>query len=36
MLAGTTITSDGPSYATNVAYRTDSARNFIKQFVTLP
>ncbi|WP_203935842.1 trypsin-like serine protease [Planosporangium mesophilum] len=38
VLAGTTITGDSPCYATNVAYRmdTDSARNFLKQFVTLP
>jgi secreted trypsin-like serine protease len=38
VLAGTTITGDGPCYATNVAYRTDSdsARNFLEQFVALP
>jgi secreted trypsin-like serine protease len=38
VLAGTTITGDGPCYATNVAYRTDSdsARNFLTQFVSLP
>jgi hypothetical protein len=38
VLAGTTITGDTPCYATNVAYRTDtdSARNFLKQFVALP
>ncbi|GAA1803308.1 hypothetical protein GCM10009835_22770 [Planosporangium flavigriseum] len=38
VLAGTTITGDSPCYATNVAYRTDSdsARNFLKQFVALP
>ena len=38
VLAATTITGDVPCYATNVAYRTDtdSARNFLKQFVALP
>jgi secreted trypsin-like serine protease len=38
VLAGTTITGDTPCYATNVVYRTDtdSARNFLKQFVALP
>jgi hypothetical protein len=38
VLAGTTITGDTPCYATNVAYRTDSdsARDFLKQFVALP
>lgn len=38
LLAGTTITGDGPCYATNVAYRldTDTARGFLGQFVDLP
>ena len=38
VLAGTTITGDGPCYATNVAYRMDSAsaRAFLGQYVTLP
>ena len=38
VLAATTITGDVPCYATNVVYRTDSdsARNFLRQFVALP
>ncbi|SBT54347.1 trypsin-like serine protease [Micromonospora narathiwatensis] len=38
ILAGTTITGDGPCYATNVAYRMDtpSARGFLAPFVDLP
>lgn len=38
MLAATTITGDGPCYATNVVYRmdTDTARNFLGQYVALP
>jgi secreted trypsin-like serine protease len=38
ILAATTITGDTPCVATNVDYRldTDSARNFLRQFVTLP
>ncbi|WP_248960879.1 trypsin-like serine protease [Sphaerisporangium perillae] len=38
VLAATTITGDIPCYATNVTYRTDSdsARNFLQQFVALP
>jgi hypothetical protein len=38
VLVGTTITGDAPCYATNVTYRTDteSARAFLKPFVTLP
>ncbi|GIG61562.1 hypothetical protein Lfu02_59340 [Longispora fulva] len=38
LLAGTTITGDGPCYATNVIYRldTDSARAFLAAFVPLP
>lgn len=38
ILAGTTITGDTPCYATNVAYRMDtaSARSFLASFVTLP
>ena len=38
ILAGTTITGDVPCYATNVAYRTDSAsaRAFLAPFVALP
>ncbi|WP_200210974.1 trypsin-like serine protease [Micromonospora coerulea] len=38
ILAGTTITGDTPCYATNVAYRMDtaSARSFLAPFVTLP
>lgn len=37
-LAATTITGDGPCYATNVAYRMDtrSARGFLAPFVVLP
>jgi hypothetical protein len=37
-LAGTTITGDSPCYATNVAYRMDSAsaRAFLDPFVALP
>lgn len=37
-LVGTTITGDGPCYATNVAYRLDSAaaREFLAPYVTLP
>ncbi|GLW74667.1 hypothetical protein Kpho02_69650 [Kitasatospora phosalacinea] len=37
-LVATTITGDGPCYATNVAYRLDtpSARTFLSPFVTLP
>jgi hypothetical protein len=38
ILAGTTITGDSPCYATNVAYRMDSAsaRAFLDPFVALP
>lgn len=38
VLAGITITGDVPCYATNVAYRTDSAsvRSFLAPFVALP
>lgn len=38
VLAATTITGDGPCYATNVAYRLDTpvARAFLAPFVTLP
>lgn len=38
LLVGTTITGDGPCYATNVAYRLDasSARSFLAPFVALP
>lgn len=38
ILAGITITGDAPCYATNVAYRTDtaSARSFLEPFVALP
>lgn len=38
VLAGTTITGDSPCYATNVAYRMDSAsaQAFLGQYVTLP
>lgn len=38
VLAATTITGDGPCYATNVVYRTDtaSARAFLAPFVALP
>jgi hypothetical protein len=38
VLAGTTITGDAPCYATNVAYRMDSAsaRAFLGSFVALP
>ncbi|WP_454852215.1 trypsin-like serine protease [Promicromonospora soli] len=38
VLAATTITGDGPCYATNVSYRLDSpsARAFLKTFVALP
>ncbi len=38
VLAGTTITGDAPCYATNVAYRMDSAsaRAFLGPFVALP
>jgi hypothetical protein len=38
ILAATTITGDGPCYATNVSYRMDtpSARAFLSQFVLLP
>ncbi|MEV4758896.1 trypsin-like serine protease [Micromonospora sp. NPDC049559] len=38
LLAATTITGDMPCYATNVVYRldTDTARDFLSQFVTLP
>ncbi|WP_412537906.1 trypsin-like serine protease [Longispora sp. K20-0274] len=38
LVAGTTITGDGPCYATNVIYRldTDSARAFLGAFVPLP
>jgi Trypsin len=38
VLFGTTITGDTPCYATNVTYRLDtpSARDFLRQFVTLP
>ncbi|WP_229840071.1 trypsin-like serine protease [Streptomyces roseolilacinus] len=37
-LVATTITGDGPCYATNVAYRLDApgARAFLAPFVTLP
>ncbi|MFG3419775.1 trypsin-like serine protease [Micromonospora sp. NPDC049460] len=38
LLAATTITGDGPCYATNVTYRldSDSARDFLDDFVDLP
>lgn len=38
VLAATTITGDGPCYATNVAYRLDApaARAFLAPFVALP
>ncbi len=38
VIAGTTITGDAQCVSTNVIYRVDtaSARNFLKQFVTLP
>ncbi|QNS09125.1 trypsin-like serine protease [Streptomyces xanthii] len=38
ILAATTITGDGPCYATNVTYRLDTpgARAFLKPFVQLP
>ncbi|MER7443538.1 trypsin-like serine protease [Micromonospora avicenniae] len=38
LLAATTITGDGPCYATNVVYRMDapSARGFLADFVDLP
>ncbi len=38
LLAGVTVTGDTPCYATNVAYRTDSAsaRSFLAPFVQLP
>jgi hypothetical protein len=38
VLAATTITGDGPCYATNVSYRLDtpSARGFLDEFVDLP
>ncbi|MFG2165930.1 trypsin-like serine protease [Micromonospora chersina] len=38
VLAATTITGDGPCYATNVAYRLDAptARDFLDEFVDLP
>ncbi|MFD5589683.1 MULTISPECIES: trypsin-like serine protease [unclassified Streptomyces] len=38
VLAATTITGDGPCYATNVAYRLDApgARAFLSPFVKLP
>ncbi|WP_319462485.1 trypsin-like serine protease [Micromonospora sp. RTP1Z1] len=38
VLAATTITGDGPCYATNVSYRLDtpSARGFLAEFVDLP
>ncbi|WP_200215275.1 trypsin-like serine protease [Micromonospora coerulea] len=38
VLAATTITGDGPCYATNVSYRLDtpSARGFLDEFVALP
>lgn len=38
ILAGTTITGDSPCYATNVAYRMDtaSARAFLAPYVALP
>jgi hypothetical protein len=38
ILAGTTITGDGPCYATNVAYRLDTpvARTFLAPFTELP
>jgi hypothetical protein len=38
VLAATTITGDGPCYATNVVYRMDtpSARAFLADYVTLP
>ncbi|MGH3859238.1 trypsin-like serine protease [Actinokineospora sp.] len=37
-LVATTITGDGPCYATNVSYRLDAptARAFVSQFVALP
>ncbi|MFJ7912351.1 hypothetical protein [Kitasatospora sp. NPDC096204] len=38
LLVATTITGDGPCYATNVAYRLDTpvARAFLAPFVALP
>ncbi|TGB08576.1 trypsin-like serine protease [Streptomyces palmae] len=38
LLSSTTITGDGPCYATNVTYRLDTpgARDFLAPFVTLP
>ncbi|XVX21266.1 trypsin-like serine protease [Actinomycetota bacterium] len=38
ILTATTITGDGPCYATNVVYRmdTEGARDFLDEFVTLP
>jgi hypothetical protein len=38
ILVGTTITGDVPCYATNIAYRTDTAvaRTFLRDFVALP
>ncbi|MCE1179401.1 MAG: S1 family peptidase [Micrococcales bacterium] len=38
ILTATTITGDGPCYATNVVYRMDTAgaRDFLDEFVTLP
>ncbi|MER5640733.1 trypsin-like serine protease [Kitasatospora sp. NPDC002227] len=38
LLVATTITGDGPCYATNVAYRLDTpaARTFLAPYVTLP
>jgi hypothetical protein len=38
LLAGDTVTGDSPCYATNVAYRTDtaSARSFLAPYVALP
>lgn len=38
VLAATTITGDTPCYATNVAYRVDTAnaRTFLAPYVTLP
>ena len=38
VLAATTITGDGPCYATNVAYRLDApaARAFLAPFTALP
>jgi len=38
LLVGDTVTGDTPCYATNVAYRTDtaSARSFLAPFVNLP